>query len=873
MTEVDTKVVIKVTEEGVTTTTTKINGLTRSIAQVEKTSNGMTRTMVTFRDATQKTSSALWQQTKMLLGVVSVTVIAHRAYAEMKKIVEESIKGFREFEIRIAEVSTILDETGMKQLPLLTAGVERLSVAFGQTTSDMAKGLYDILSAAFSARDAINLLNTATKASIAGLSTVKESVDIFTTVLNSYGMSAEQATHVSDILFQSVIRGKFVFKELESAIGYVVPIASQAGISLEELMAALSTSTRHGLHLDMASRGLALAIQGIINPTTDAAKAAEKYGIDLSGLGLRADGLYKWFERLNEKTKEFGKGILPEVVKNMRSLRIAMVLAGEEGIQGFADDLRYLEGAAGRTEEALAKMMETQQFQANQLREQLALVERDWGDWWGGVELAAKRVILSFVAPKNIGIGETLRNMYPVSDEELENIKTRLKLLQDLEDEEEFIANARKQFEADYHTQDISSVKYRRLPTPSDADILRETQALLDETQDAWNNWKGAIDDAAESIGNLELVIFDLERDVDRLNTELNKPFLWGMNKQFDTFGSLNYELEYLQARQDEADISHDIQQGLKAEDYEWKTHIDGLKEAVDYVREYEQAQRQNTEAMQASTLAMRQNNIEMMKLQLKGMQRRRGLTRSETQRMKQLQISNLEIRIAAEETQKSTTQLEYENYLTYKKTIEDQERIAKEHAYQMGYTWDSERTELEDHIGWEQKLLTIRNTQWDTSFTNLTSMIQEHVTRLVDVMNDPELLKSASFFGIDIPGMLSSVAMRAKEFGMDVSQPATSGSISPYTPAQQRGIRQLTGQYQQGTYYVPRTGPAMVHKGEEIVPSGSQRGGGTISATINVNVAEIHNHSDIEALGAQLAVAIKSELVGADGVSKYGLR
>ena len=118
---------------------------------------------------------------------------------------------------------------------------------------------------------------------------------IFTTVLNSYGMSVYEATNVSDTLFQSVVRGKFQFADLESALGYVVPIAAQAGIAFEELMATLSTATRHGLHLDMAARGLAMGLQNIINPSEGAAKAAKKYAKEVE------DGVFPSLEYSYER--------------------------------------------------------------------------------------------------------------------------------------------------------------------------------------------------------------------------------------------------------------------------------------------------------------------------------------------------------------------------------------------------------------------------------------------------------------------------------------------------------------------------------------------------------------------------------------------
>jgi len=269
------------------------------------------------------------------VGLQALVTTAIASFQKLKQWVGDSIREFRDFEVRMAEVSTILQGLTYEHLPSLTAGVKNLSVEFGQSAKDLANGLYDILSAAIPAKDAMGLLTIATQASIAGLTTVSTSVDVFTSILNSYGKEVSQAANVSDVLFQTVVRGKLRFEDLASAMGYITPIAANAGVAFEEIAAALTTVTRQGLHVDMASRGLALLIQGIVDPAEAASKAASEFGVEMSGLALRIKGLKGFMDSLSASANEFGMGIIPQIVRNMRSLRVAMALAGDEGMLGF----------------------------------------------------------------------------------------------------------------------------------------------------------------------------------------------------------------------------------------------------------------------------------------------------------------------------------------------------------------------------------------------------------------------------------------------------------------------------------------------------------------------------------------------------------
>jgi len=321
------------------------------------------------------------------VGLNAAVSIGIQKFHQLMEWMGTGMQEFRDFERRIAEVSTILGGETIKNVYGLQAGIEMLSKQYGKSANDLAEGTYQILSAAFDAKDALSLLNTATKASIAGLTDVATSVDVFTSILNSYGKSVYQASQVSDVLFQTVVRGKLRFEDLASAMGYITPIAANAGVAFEEVAAALSTVTRMGLRVDMATRGLALGIQDIIDPTEKASKAARQYGVDMSAIALRVKGLEGFIKDLNEAMTDFGASILPEMIANMRSMRVFMALAGDEGIAGFTHDLNLLTKAAGKTEEALAKMMNTAQMESDILAQSMKYLERHVGEAWHSVDI------------------------------------------------------------------------------------------------------------------------------------------------------------------------------------------------------------------------------------------------------------------------------------------------------------------------------------------------------------------------------------------------------------------------------------------------------------------------------------------------------
>ena len=143
------------------------------------------------------------------------------------------------FRAQMAQVSVMLGDN-QHMLKGMTDGVIKMSAEFGESKETLSKGLYDILSAGIDAGGAMDVLRVAMKAAVGGATDVATSVDALTTVLNAYGLQADQATRVSDVLFQVVKDGKITYAELAENVGKLAPTARAAGLSLENMGAVIA---------------------------------------------------------------------------------------------------------------------------------------------------------------------------------------------------------------------------------------------------------------------------------------------------------------------------------------------------------------------------------------------------------------------------------------------------------------------------------------------------------------------------------------------------------------------------------------------------------------------------------------------------------
>lgn len=261
-------------------------------------------------------------------------------------------KAFADFEQQMANVATVL-ERPKEHMESFNKGIQKMSVEFGESTETLSKGLYDILSASIAPSKAMDILGVSSKAAKAGLTTTAIAADAITTILNSYGMSAEKAADVSDWLFKVVLRGKITFEELASQIGNTASLSHTAGLSLDEVGGFISTLTKNGVKGSVAMTGLNAVIKSFLKPSEEAAKTAAEVGFKLDGTTLKTKGLVGVFNQL--------AGLPPDVIAKLFPDIDALkgVLPAMNNLKAFGEDVAAMAGRAGSTETAYQQMSGT----------------------------------------------------------------------------------------------------------------------------------------------------------------------------------------------------------------------------------------------------------------------------------------------------------------------------------------------------------------------------------------------------------------------------------------------------------------------------------------------------------------------------------
>ena len=265
------------------------------------------------------------------------------------------LDAFVPFETALANVSTLGDYSA-ETMKMFKDSLIDLPPILGSTT-ELTKGLYQALSAGVDPSESIDFITLSAKAAKAGLTDVFTAVDAGTTIMNAFGMETKDTEYIFDIMFNTVKEGKTTFEELASTIGKISPIASAAGISVEEMHAAIATLTKGGFATSEASARLATAIGTIVKPSAEAEKQAEKLGLAFNAQALKAEGLHDFLLKVKEAT---GGNIetMADLFGGMESLSVMLSLTGAQSGE-FTKILKSMENAAGSSAVAFEKQKNT----------------------------------------------------------------------------------------------------------------------------------------------------------------------------------------------------------------------------------------------------------------------------------------------------------------------------------------------------------------------------------------------------------------------------------------------------------------------------------------------------------------------------------
>lgn len=286
-----------------------------------------------------------------------------------------------QFNKELGAIATLIPNNRAR-IEEMRTDIQALSVQMGKSTTDIAAGMFQVVSAFGDSAEAAQQLQIVAQAATAGAASTTESLDLLSAVTKGYGdTSAVALQKVADLAFMTNKLGQTTFPELAASMGRVVPLSATLGVAQEELFASFATLTGVTGKASEVSTQMAAIQKALIKTTPQMAKAIEKLGFENAKTLIQSRGLVGGLRdiisttdgTLESTTKLFGR---------QEALTAVFALTGSQA-EVFDDKLQQMSKSSGAATQAFKDQTDgvaKAGFMYEQLKSQMTVVTQFIGE-------------------------------------------------------------------------------------------------------------------------------------------------------------------------------------------------------------------------------------------------------------------------------------------------------------------------------------------------------------------------------------------------------------------------------------------------------------------------------------------------------------
>lgn len=262
-----------------------------------KTSNSANDSLGKYNKTTDNATNSLIKAEKSLLSLNSAFVMFSSIVGGMT--IGRVINDLANFEAAIAKLESITFASGA-QMDKFREQARMLGATTIKTAQEVVEAQTFFAMAGFDANQILAATPGIIQLSTAATIDLARAADIASNVLSGFGYEVDQFNRVGNVLVKAAASANVSVEQLGSSLSYVAPFAATAGLSIEEVTAALGKLGDAGLQGERGGTGMVGVIRQLSKVTPQAEMALAKYGITLDQLDVSVHGLQPVMELLGK---------------------------------------------------------------------------------------------------------------------------------------------------------------------------------------------------------------------------------------------------------------------------------------------------------------------------------------------------------------------------------------------------------------------------------------------------------------------------------------------------------------------------------------------------------------------------------------------
>lgn len=268
-----------------------------------------------------------------------------------------AVKTAADFEAGMSQVQALTGATGT-EFEALSEQAKELGSTTMFSASQASDAMSELASAGFTTKEIMSAMPGLLDLAASGNVDLATAAGIASSTLRGFGLEANQATHVSDVLAEAAARTNAGITDMGGAMAYIAPVAAAMGISIEETAAAVGILSNSGIQGSKAGTVLRSALSSLAKPSKEASELMKQLGFnayDANGKMLPLSGIIGGLQSsmsgLTDEQKQ--NSLVTMFGTEALSGMLALIEAGSDELNNLTEGFKNCDGSAKNMAETM----------------------------------------------------------------------------------------------------------------------------------------------------------------------------------------------------------------------------------------------------------------------------------------------------------------------------------------------------------------------------------------------------------------------------------------------------------------------------------------------------------------------------------------
>lgn len=348
------------------------------VRQIEKTLDGVSDTAKQSGGVFGKFGQDVATGIGVGFGLSTVNMVSN-AIGMIKNGIATMVETGTEYEATMSKVQAITNATGAEMQQMSELAME-LGAKTSKSATESAEAMTYMGMAGWNTQEILSGLPGVINLSIASGEDLARTSDIVTDNLTAFGMSAEDASYYADVLSYSASNANVTVDSLGESLKYVAPVATGAGVAMEETVAMVSLLGDAGIKGSQAGTTLRSVILNLTGANEKATAKLKELGVAIHDKSGKMRSMTDIIGDLSKKLVDANGNV---------DTTTANLLVGKTAISGFTALLQ----AGGDKLGTFTKALETSNGTADRMASTMQNnVKGSFEEFSGALETVALKI-------------------------------------------------------------------------------------------------------------------------------------------------------------------------------------------------------------------------------------------------------------------------------------------------------------------------------------------------------------------------------------------------------------------------------------------------------------------------------------------------